>query len=106
MITHKTRRESYMNILKNLGTRQSQVFAELLTFSQGATASELASHMHDIGFFRSADRNNTHPRLNEMTELGIVEVIGKRQCLITGKTVAVYKVNDYAYRLLFEEVVN
>lgn len=94
MITLATRRESYKDTLKNLGTRQGQVFTELLCYSNGITASELAKDMHGIGFFRSAERNNVHPRLNEMVEMGIVEVIGKRQCNITGKTVAVYKVKN------------
>lgn len=90
------------NILKNLGTRQSQVFTELLCFPQGITASELSNYMHGIGFFRSPDRNNVHPRLNEMVEMDIVEIIGKRQCLITNKTVAVYKVDDKAVGAIME----
>jgi hypothetical protein len=102
VITRETRRLSYQNILKNLGTRQSQVFTELLCYPQGITASELAHEMHNIGFFRSPDRNNVHPRLNEMVEMGIVEVIGKRQCKITSKTVAVYKVTDEVLRNIRE----
>lgn len=94
MITKQTRRMSYEDILKNLGTRQLQVFTELLCFSQGVTASELSNEMHKIGFFRTPDRNNVHPRLNEMVEMNIVEIIGKRQCSITNKTVAVYKVTN------------
>jgi hypothetical protein len=104
MITHQTRRQSYNNILKSLGTRQSQVFTELLCFPDGVTASELANEMHDIGFFRSSDRNNVHPRLNEMEEMGIVEIIGKRQCNITNKTVAVYKVNDVVLSIVKERL--
>ncbi|HLI45935.1 MAG TPA: hypothetical protein VKU94_01935 [Geobacterales bacterium] len=104
MITKETRRMSYDNILKNLGTRQSQVFTELLCFPQGITASELANEMHKIGFFRTPDRNNVHPRLNEMVEMNIVEVIGKRQCAITNKTVAVYKVKDDVLRIVMEEL--
>jgi hypothetical protein len=102
MITHETRRESYLNIISDLGTRQSQVFTELLCFPQGTTASELSFHMHDIGFFRSPDRNNVHPRLNEMVELSLVEVIGKRQCSMTNKTVAVYKVKGEVYGSVME----
>lgn len=102
MITHETRRQSYNGVLKNLGARQSQVFTELLCFPQGVTASELASEMHNIGFFRSSDRNNVHPRLNEMEEMGIVEIIGKRQCSITNKTVAVYKVKSEVVNLVAE----
>lgn len=104
MITHQTRRKSYGEVLKTLGTRQSQVFTELLCFPEGVTASELAVHMHDIGFFRSSERNNTHPRLNEMEQMNIVEVIGKRQCGVTNKTVAVYKVKDEIVSLIEESI--
>lgn len=102
MITSETRRMSYRNILKSLGTRQSQVLTELLSFPQGVTASELANEMHKIGFFLSSDRNNVHPRLNEMMELGVVEIIGKRQCSITNKTVAVYRVTNEAVNCIIE----
>lgn len=105
MITHITRRNSYKEILKTLGTRQSQVFTELLCFPKGVTASELATHMHSIGFFRSAERNNTHPRLNEMEAMGLVEVIGKRQCAVTNKTVAVYKVKEDIISIIMESLL-
>jgi hypothetical protein len=104
MITNQTRRKSFNEVIKTLGTRQSQVFTELLCFPQGVTASELATEMHSIGFFRSPERNNTHPRLNEMESMGIVEVIGKRQCLVTNKTVAVYKVKDDVYQSIKERL--
>lgn len=104
MITLETRKKSYKRILESLGTRQSQVFTELLCFPQGVTASELATHMHDIGFFRSPERNNTHPRLNEMESMNIVEVIGKRQCRVTNKTVAVYKVKDEVMNTVLESL--
>jgi hypothetical protein len=102
MITKETKRKSYKEVLKTLGTRQSQVFTELLCFPQGVTASELANEMHKIGFFRTSDRNNVHPRLNEMVEMEIVEIIGKRQCSITNKTVAVYKVTDDVLNTIME----
>jgi hypothetical protein len=102
MITKETKRKSYKEVLKTLGTRQSQVFTELLCFPQGVTASELANEMHNIGFFRTSDRNNVHPRLNEMVEMEIVEIIGKRQCSITNKTVAVYKVTDDVLNTIME----
>jgi hypothetical protein len=102
MITSETRRIAYKNILKSLGNRQSQVFTELLCFPQGITASELSHKMHSIGFFRSPERNNVHPRLNEMVELGIVEVIGKRQCAVTNKTVAVYRATNEVLETIME----
>jgi hypothetical protein len=104
MITTETRRESYSSILKSLGTRQAQVFTELLCYPDGVTASELSFDMHEMGFFRSHDRNNVHPRLNEMVEKGMVEVIGKKQCRITSKTVAVYKVTDHLYEAIQESI--
>lgn len=102
MITRETKRKSYKEILKTLGTRQSQVFTELLCFPKGVTASELANEMHNVGFFRTSDRNNVHPRLNEMVDMNIVEIIGKRQCSITNKTVAVYKVADEVLLTIME----
>lgn len=94
MITLETRREAYRNVLKDLGHRQSQVFTELLCHPKGATASELAREMHNMGFFLSADRNNVHPRLNELVRMGIVETPRKVECSVTHKTVALYKVAD------------
>lgn len=102
MITKETRRKSYKEILETLGNRQAQVFTELLCFPKGVTASELANEMHSIGFFRTSDRNNVHPRLNEMVDMEVVEIIGKRQCTITNKTVAVYKVADEVLSIIME----
>lgn len=102
MITKETKRNSYKEVLKTLGNRQAQVFTELLCYPRGVTASELADKMHSFGFFRTSDRNNVHPRLNEMVEMGIVDIIGKRQCSITNKTVALYKVNEVVLREVME----
>ncbi len=41
---------------------------------------------------KTPDRNNVHPRLNELVEKAMVEVTGKRTCTISGKTVAVYSI--------------
>lgn len=102
MITKETRRKSHKEILETLGNRQAQVFTELLCFPKGITASELAKEMHNFGFFLTSDRNNVHPRLNEMVDMNIVEIIGKRQCSITNKTVAVYKVADDVFSAVME----
>lgn len=90
-ITYETRRESYRKVLRSLGNRQSQVFSSLMIHQQGVTASELAKDMHSFGHFLSSDRNNVHPRLNELVELGLVRILGKRECKVTHKTVAVYQ---------------
>lgn len=94
MITSETRRQSYEEILTTLGKRQNQVLTELSKFPKGQTAGELAVHMWDLNYFDLPERNNVHPRLNEMIKLDIVEVVGKRKCSVTGKTCAVYKVKE------------
>lgn len=55
------------------------------------TAKEVAVAMYEDGYTTSTDRNNAAPRLTELRDKGLVEVIGKRKCLYTGKTVAVYR---------------
>lgn len=92
-ITRETQRDSYHIIKKTLGERQSQVFSELCEVSsEGITASELALRMWQKGCFPMPDRNNVHPRLNELVELRLIGVIGKRRCKVTNKTVAIYRV--------------
>lgn len=90
-ITKETKRQSYDEIKNGLGKRQSEVHAFLLEYTDGSTASELAIDMWDKGIFDLPDRNNVHPRLNELVEFNLVEITGKRKCTVTGKTVAVYK---------------
>ncbi len=91
-ITRGTKRNSYRITKKTLGERQTQVLNELMLHPDGVTASELALSMWDKGFFVMPDRNNVHPRLNELVELMLVEVTGKRSCSVTNRTVAVYQV--------------
>lgn len=104
MITMQTRGESYRKVLRSLGTRQSQVFSNLLAHQHGVTASELAKDMHSFGHFLTSDRNNVHPRLNEMVELGLVRIVGKRECNVTHKTVAVYQAEPMAKEIALGEL--
>jgi hypothetical protein len=94
-ITDETKRDSYEKILYNLSNRQEEIYIylKMSAYSKvGLTASELAYMMHRDGYFPTSDRNFVHPRLNEMVELGMVEIIGKRQCEITNRKVSVYRV--------------
>ena len=95
-VTFETRKDSYRKILRSLGNRQAQVFSGLLAHQHGSTASELAKDMHSFGHFLTSDRNNVHPRLNELVELGLVRILGKRECSVTHKTVAVYQADPVA----------
>jgi hypothetical protein len=92
-ITMQTRRESYHQILETLGQRQADVLHELqLIGSDGCTAGELAKIMHEKNYFPKPERNFVHPRLTELKDAGVVEVIGKRKCNVTGKTCGIYRV--------------
>ncbi|PFT50850.1 MULTISPECIES: hypothetical protein [Bacillus cereus group] len=88
--TMETRKSSYDEIKESLSERQKNVFNELTKYKDGATASELAMNMWKKDVIKTPDRNNVHPRLNELVEKGVVTVEGKRECSVTGKTVAIY----------------
>lgn len=90
MITLETQRLSYEKIKENLGERQINVFSELVKFSEGVTANELAKVMFEKDYFPTQERNNVHPRLHELVRLGLVETLDKRKCSVTGRTCAVY----------------
>lgn len=89
-ITLETRRQSYDEILENLAHRQWLVL-DHLGEKGDCTAGELASYMCDLGLVMTPDRNNVHPRLNELVALELVQIIGKRKCDVSKKTCAVYR---------------
>lgn len=93
-VTKETRKQSFMDILVNLGERQRNVLRELYLYGRGITANELAVQMHLKGYFPTSERNFVHPRLNELVKLGHVTVVGKRICTVSGKRVAVYKIGE------------
>jgi hypothetical protein len=91
-ITNETKRESYESIQPLLGQRQLEVYTVLRSYGPfGATANELATLMAVFGYFPKPERNFVHPRLNELVEMGRVEVAGKRKCNVSGRTCAVYR---------------
>lgn len=91
-ITKETRKESYNNVLENLGERQQVVFTELSQYDSGATAKELAVSLYKQRKVMSKERNSVHPRLNELIADGLVEVIGKKTCQFTNRKVSIYKI--------------
>lgn len=91
-VTKETRRDSYEDILLTLGERQKNVYQTLKTsFPEGATAKELAVLMFEGKLVGSPERNSTHPRLNELVEKGLVNIIGKKTCVYTDRRVAIYQ---------------
>ena len=87
VVTFDTRAESNETVDRN---KRYQQIIDCLTEKDKQTAKELAVMMHKKGFIPTAERNFTAPRLTEMSQIGIVEPVGKTKCKWTGKTVAVY----------------
>lgn len=89
-ITKETRRAAYHEVLETLGKRHKLILEGLK--GGELTANELAMKLWKEGTINTPDRNRVHPRLNEMVESGVVEVVDKRKCSVSGKTCATYKI--------------
>ena len=86
--TLETRRESHESVDKQ--KRYSEILECL--GNDKMTAKEAAVEMFHRGYIPSTERNFTAPRLTEMCQKGLVDVVGKKKCQYTGKTVAIYEV--------------
>ena len=69
--------------------RYAQII-ECLREKPQQTAKELACSMLAKGYIPYCDRGFTAPRLTELTQKGVVEPVGKKECKWTHKMVAVY----------------
>ena len=88
VITLETKSEANGKVDK---TKRYQQIIECLQERPQQTAKEIAVMMYEKGYIPNSERNFTAPRLTELSQLGIVEPIGKVKCKYTGKTVAVYQ---------------
>lgn len=86
--TLETRSESYEIVDKN--KRYKQII-EILYGGKEMTAREIAEEMFNRGYTHERERNSSAPRLTELSYKGIVEPIGKKKCIYTGRPVSVYK---------------
>lgn len=86
--TRETRRASYNAILPKRATR-SRLILETLG-SRQMTASELTEELLRVGKIKYFNRNFVAPRLTELKELGVVEVVGRRQATRSDATEAVW----------------
>lgn len=85
-----TRKESYEMVLKTLSLREKAVVQTLRDFGD-QTAQEVANRLCvDLKVTKNTGRNNAAPRLTELCEKEIVEVVGKRKDLETGRNVGVF----------------
>ena len=55
------------------------------------TAKEIANEMFLKGYAPTNERNYTSPRLTELLRIGQVEVVGKKRCEWTGKSVSIFR---------------
>ena len=85
----ETRAEAHESVDKE--KRYKQII-ECLT--QPMTAKEIAVEMCQRGYIPTSERNFSAPRLTEMQKAGKVEIIGKKKCSYTGKTVSVYAIRN------------
>lgn len=86
MTTYETRAESHESINKQERYRQ---ILEILGDNE-MTAKEIAVEMHRRGYTPTSERNFSAPRLTELLKQGKVDVIGKKSCRYTNKTVSVF----------------
>lgn len=94
--TIATRNNSFlMEKTGSIQTRQKLVIQTMQTeFQNGVTAKQLAAHLHLEGKVATPERNQVHPRLNELVKAGLVEVSGKVKDNSTGRKVAWYVLTD------------
>lgn len=87
-ITKQTRRQSYDGILPHSGERCKLILETL--GSRQLTVEEITDELVAAGHLKYYDRNFVAPRLTEMKDAGVLEVVGKRPSKRTGKNTAVW----------------
>lgn len=87
IIPCETRSEAHETVNKQKRYRQ---IIEILTGSEGMTAKEIAVMMMRKGYIPTSERNFVSPRATELLKNGVLDIIGKKKCKYTGKTVSVY----------------
>lgn len=87
MTTLETRADAHETVDKQ--KRYSQIL-ECFAECPEMTAKECAVLMMQKGYIPTAERNYVAPRLTELGHDGVVEPIGKKKCIYTNRTVAVW----------------
>lgn len=95
MITYETRHDSHEKVNKE--KRYMQI-KEILGDKE-MTAKEIADAMCKKGYIPTNERNFVSPRATELLHDGIIDVVGKKKCKWTGKTVSVFKLRKTAVQL-------
>ena len=88
--TLDNRRESYETVDKK--KRYKQILEIMIDNKEPMTAKEISVEMYKRGFTPTSERNFSSPRITELLRNGTLDVIGKKKCKFTGKTISVYAV--------------
>lgn len=89
--TMETRADAHEAVDKQ--KRYSQII-ECLTQCGALTAKECAVIMQGKGYIPTSERNFTAPRMTELTQNGVIKVVGKTVDAYTGRKVAVYGLKE------------
>jgi hypothetical protein len=93
-VTEETRRESYQKSLPDIGAKQ-QVVYDVLKMNNNITARRLATIMYHMSLIPSKDDlNAVRPRLTELCQAGLVEVIRKEYDYTSKRMVSVFKIRE------------
>nr|DAD75963.1 MAG TPA: dissimilatory sulfite reductase D [Siphoviridae sp. ctX926] len=86
-ITRQTRRESYE---KTDGRNIKKLILDQLAYGD-MTAREVAAVLYRHGLVPTSERQQVQPRMNDLQNDGLIEVVGKRLDSVTKRRVAVYR---------------
>ena len=92
-ITKLTRLLSFLSVKQTLDSRYEHILL-ILEECGYKTAQETADELYRRKIIDVPERNRAAPRLTELTQTGVTEVVGKKRCHKTGKMVAIYSIKE------------
>ena len=92
MTTLETRTEAYETVDKK--KRYKEIIEILTDNKEPMSAKEISVEMYKRGYTPTSERNFASPRITELLRNGKLDVIGKKKCKFTGKTVSVYELRE------------
>lgn len=92
MTTLETRAEAYETVDKK--KRYKEIIEILTDNKEPMSAKEISVEMYKRGYTPTSERNFASPRITELLKNGKLDVIGKKKCKFTGKTVSVYELRE------------
>lgn len=72
--------------------RYKQILEIMTDNKKPMTAKEISMEMYKRGYTPTGERNFSSPRITELLKNGTLDVVGKKKCQYTRKTVSVYAI--------------